>query len=240
METLTASWVLPVTGPPIRDGRVAIDGGRVAWVGRAGDPGEPEGPLRDLGRGILLPGLVNAHCHLELSHLAGLRAGGAGFVPWVESVVASRGRFAEEDVRCATAEALRFLEDRGTVAVGDVSNALAHLDLLAASRLSAVVFLELLAFDPARAEAVLAWADERDGCGSSPAASGARGAARRPCPALGLAGALPPAGRAGRPGGDPPGGVEGRGGVPRRAARENGRPFSNGGASATWPSRRRA
>jgi len=161
METLTASWVLPVTGPPIRDGRVAIDGGRVAWVGRAGDPGEPEGPLRDLGRGILLPGLVNAHCHLELSHLAGLRAGGAGFVPWVESVVASRGRIAEEDVLCATAEALRFLEDRGTVAVGDVSNALAHLDLLAASRLSGVVFLELLAFDPARAEAVLAWADER-------------------------------------------------------------------------------
>ena len=117
--------------------------------------------MRDLGRGVLLPGLVNAHCHLELSHLAGQVPFSAGFVPWVEGVVASRGRFAEEAVRSAAAAAVRSLEERGTVAVGDVSNALGHLDLLAASRLAAVVFLELLAWDPAKAEATLAWADER-------------------------------------------------------------------------------
>lgn len=161
MEILTASWVLPVTAPPLRGGRVAVEGGRVAWIGRRGDPGEPEGRLRDLGPGVLLPGLVNAHCHLELSHLAGLRPGDGGFVPWVESVVASRGRFADEDVRSATASAIRFLEERGTVAVGDVANALGHLDLLAASRLSAVVFLELLAWDPAKAKSVLSWAEGR-------------------------------------------------------------------------------
>jgi aminodeoxyfutalosine deaminase len=161
MEILTASWVLPVTAPPLREGRVAVEGGRVAWVGRAGDPGEPEGRRRDLGRGILLPGLINAHCHLELSHLAGLLPADGGFVPWVEEVVASRGRFVEDDVRSATASAIRFLEERGTVAVGDVSNALGHLDLLSASRLSAVVYLELLAWDPAKAEAVLAFAEQR-------------------------------------------------------------------------------
>jgi cytosine/adenosine deaminase-related metal-dependent hydrolase len=110
---------------------------------------------------VLLPGLVNAHCHLELSHLAGQVPFGPGFVPWVEGVVASRGRFTEEAVRSAAAAAVRSLEDRGTVAVGDVSNTLGHLDALAASRLSAVVFLELLAWDPAKAEATLAWADER-------------------------------------------------------------------------------
>ena len=41
MEILTASWVLPVLGPPLPAGRVAVEGGRVAWVGRAGDAGEP-------------------------------------------------------------------------------------------------------------------------------------------------------------------------------------------------------
>ncbi|HSD67716.1 MAG TPA: amidohydrolase, partial [Vicinamibacteria bacterium] len=87
MEILTAFWVLPIAGPPIRDGRVAVHEGRVAWVGRAGDAGEPGGPVRDLGPGVLLPGLVNAHCHLELSHLAGHLAFGGGFVPWVEGVV---------------------------------------------------------------------------------------------------------------------------------------------------------
>ncbi len=161
MEILTASWVLPIAGEPLRDGRVAVAGGRVAWVGAAGAAGEPEAPVRDLGRGVLMPGLVNAHCHLELSHLAGRVPSGPGFVPWVEGVVASRGRFTDEAVRSATAGAVRSLEERGTVAVGDVSNTLGHLDVLAASRLSAVVFLELLAWDPAKAEATLAWADER-------------------------------------------------------------------------------
>ena len=160
MEILTASWVLPVTGPPLRDGRVAVRDGRVVWVGLEGGPGAPAAPVRDLGPGVLLPGLVNAHCHLELSHLAGACPFGGGFVPWVEGVVASRGRFTDADVRSACAGAIRSLEERGTVAVGDVSNALGHLDLLAASRLSAVVFLELLAWDPARADATLRWAED--------------------------------------------------------------------------------
>ncbi len=157
--TLGASWVLPIDGPPLREGRVAVEGDRVVWVGQDGDPGAPDGPLRDLGPGVLLPGLVNAHCHLKLSHLAGQAPFGEGFVPWVEAVVAARDE--PDEVRQACANAIRFLEERGTVAVGDVSNALRHLDLLAASDLRAVVFLELLAWDPARAEATLSWADEQ-------------------------------------------------------------------------------
>jgi aminodeoxyfutalosine deaminase len=161
MQLLTASWVLPVSAPPLRRGLVAVEAGRVVWLGRESDSGEPDAPRRDLGEGVLLPGLVNAHCHLELSHLAGRIESGGGFVRWIEGVVASRGRFGEEEVRRATATALRFLEEHGTVAVGDVSNGLGHLSLLAASRLAAVVFLELLAWDPARAGATMAWAEER-------------------------------------------------------------------------------
>jgi cytosine/adenosine deaminase-related metal-dependent hydrolase len=157
VESLTARWVLPIAGPPLRDGRVVVEDGRVAWVGRAGAADQPAAPVRELGEGVLLPGLVNAHCHLELSHLRGRLPSGAGFVPWVEALVAARGQAPEAEARTATAEAIAFLQDRGTAAVGDVANALAHLDLLAASRLRAVVFLELLAFDPAKAEATLAW-----------------------------------------------------------------------------------
>jgi cytosine/adenosine deaminase-related metal-dependent hydrolase len=161
MLVVSAGWVLPVSGAPIAGGRVAVESGRVAWVGRAGAPGDPGGPVRDLGPGVLRPGLVNAHCHLELSHLAGEVPFGGGFVAWVEEVVNARGRFGEDQVAEATKAAIRFLEERATVAVGDVSNALAHVGALAGSRLDAVVNLELLAWDPARAEPSLAWAEER-------------------------------------------------------------------------------
>jgi cytosine/adenosine deaminase-related metal-dependent hydrolase len=161
MITFTASWVLPVCGPPIRDGALRVEDGRVRWVGPASESAHDGGELRDLGTGVLLPGLVNAHCHLELSHLAGQLPFDGGFVAWVEALVASRGRFGEEDVRSAAAVAIDFLLERGTVAVGDVANTLVHLPQLAASRLDAVVFMELLAWDPAKAAASFEWAEER-------------------------------------------------------------------------------
>jgi len=156
MELLSAAWIVHGTGPPIRDGLVAVEQGRIAWVGGPEDPRRPAGAVRDLGRGVLLPGLVNAHCHLELSHLAAAREQAAGgFVAWVEALVELRSRTDAADARAGTQAALQELRATGTVAVGDVSNALAHLELLDASGLEAVVFYELLAWDPARADAVL-------------------------------------------------------------------------------------
>ncbi|MET0554509.1 MAG: amidohydrolase family protein [Vicinamibacteria bacterium] len=160
MRVYSCSWVVPVSRPPIAGGRVAVDGGRVVWVGGPGEAGAPAGEAHDLGAGVLLPGLVNAHCHLELSHLAGLdRTVSGGLVPWVEALMAQRGQTDDDGVRAATRKAIRQLESTGTVAVGDVSNVLGHLDLLERSSLRAVVFYELIGFDPARAEAILTGAD---------------------------------------------------------------------------------
>jgi cytosine/adenosine deaminase-related metal-dependent hydrolase len=69
--------------------------------------------------------------------------------------MARRGETDASGVRAATRRAIRQLESTGTVAVGDVSNAMAHLDLLEASHLQAVVFYELIGWDPARAETIL-------------------------------------------------------------------------------------
>jgi cytosine/adenosine deaminase-related metal-dependent hydrolase len=155
----TAGWVCPGDGPPIRDGRVAVRDGRVAWLGAAGDPGQPAGTPRHLGCGVLLPGPVNAHCHVELSHLAGRVDGSRGFTPWVEELVARRAATDPAEARRAAAAAIDGLVARGTAAIGDVSNTLKHLGLLAASGLRSVVFHELLAWDPAAAERALASAD---------------------------------------------------------------------------------
>jgi len=157
----SASWVVPVAAPPIPDGVVAVDDGRITWLGRRGAPDAPPDPATSLGHGVLMPGLVNAHCHLELSHMAGRVPCESGFVPWVEALVSRRERDEPGEVRERTRAAIGALEDTGTVAVGDVSNALGHVDLLQASRLRAVVFYELLGWDPARAEAILEAAGQR-------------------------------------------------------------------------------
>jgi len=159
MIVLRAGWVVPVEGLPLRDACVAVSDGHVEWVGPA--RGSPAGEARDLGPGVLLPGLVNAHCHLELSHLAGRLAGARGFVDWVERLVALRGADPIERVLSRAAAAIAEVEETGTVAVGDVSNTLAHLDLLARSSLRARVFLELIGWDPARAARVMADAQAR-------------------------------------------------------------------------------
>lgn len=67
-----ARWLLPVSEPPIEHGTVAVDGSRIAYVGprAAAPPGRDE----ELGDAILLPGLVNAHCRLELAATRGLLA----------------------------------------------------------------------------------------------------------------------------------------------------------------------
>jgi cytosine/adenosine deaminase-related metal-dependent hydrolase len=157
-ETIGAAWVLPVAAPPIRDGAVVVAGGRLAWVGRRADA---PSLTRDLGPGVLLPGLVNAHCHLELSWLRGRLSGARGFVPWVEHLVEARAAEDLEALRAAADEAIAEAVACGTAAVGDVSNTLAHLDLLEASSLHAVVFHELLGWDPGVADRVFASASAR-------------------------------------------------------------------------------
>src|SRR6266496_1812542 len=154
MIAFQASWVIPVDGPPLRSGVVTVGGGRVRALGRQGTLEAGAQEVHDLGAGVLMPGLVNAHCHLELSHLAGRLAGAAGFVDWVERLVTTRGEDPMDTVRARTAAAIEELERTGTVAVGDVSNALAHLDLLEDSSLRARVFFELIGWDPTAAERV--------------------------------------------------------------------------------------
>jgi len=156
---LRAGWVVPVDRPPRPDAAVAVEDGRVRWVGAASEA--PAGEVRDLGPGVLLPGLVNAHCHLELSHMAGRLGGAAGFVDWVERLVTTRPQDPPDVVRRRASAGIQELEDTGTAGVGDVSNALAHLDLLARSSLRARVFFELIGWDPETAAKVIEGAHSR-------------------------------------------------------------------------------
>src|SRR5437870_1698500 len=84
MISLRARWVFPVDRPPIDGGYVTIDGPRIVAVGKS----PPGGPVQDLGDVALLPGLVNAHTHLEYSQLTQpLGNAGMAFPDWIREVM---------------------------------------------------------------------------------------------------------------------------------------------------------
>jgi cytosine/adenosine deaminase-related metal-dependent hydrolase len=142
-----ATWVLPIAARPIRDGWVAIEDGRVSAVGHSP---RPLPGAHHLGRVALLPGLVNAHTHLELSYLHERVPPCTDFVTWIRAVVAARR--GEPDPHAAhLVEAIREGIDEavrcGTAVVGDISNTLVPFELLARSPLAGVVFYELIRFN---------------------------------------------------------------------------------------------
>ncbi|HEY8412598.1 MAG TPA: hypothetical protein VIK76_14395, partial [Pyrinomonadaceae bacterium] len=69
----SASWVLPVSSAPIEHGAVAVDGPLIVGVGNAAEVALrfPDARVESFGQSVIIPGLVNAHTHLELTALRG-------------------------------------------------------------------------------------------------------------------------------------------------------------------------
>src|SRR4051812_35482779 len=95
--SLTGRWVVPVDGPPLPGGVVVIEGDRIRAVAAAGRADV------DLGNVAILPGLVNAHTHLDLTGLHGQCPPTPDFTAWLRQVIAfRRGRSreqVEQDIR---------------------------------------------------------------------------------------------------------------------------------------------
>jgi aminodeoxyfutalosine deaminase len=141
--------------PAIQDGAVALDGDVVVAVGPRAEVEARHGKAEPLDA-VILPALVNAHLHLELSHMKGWVAGGEGLPSWIQLFVASRPRTREGEPEQAMAMAAEDLVRAGVAAVGDISNTLASLRPLAEARIAGTLFHEVFGFAPERFEASLA------------------------------------------------------------------------------------
>jgi aminodeoxyfutalosine deaminase len=159
-----AAWVLPISGPPIRNGWVDVADGRVLAIGpvavsaqrnpqatiaagsapaASDDGGERQGI--DLGAVAILPGLVNAHTHLELSRLRGRVPPTPEFTDWIRNVMHER-RLVPNEPEAPIAAAIEEALACGTALIGDIGNTPAAVRPLADSRLSALVFSEVIDF----------------------------------------------------------------------------------------------
>jgi cytosine/adenosine deaminase-related metal-dependent hydrolase len=158
----------------IGDGAVAVDRhGELVEVGPASDVvPRHAGAKVERVHGALLPGLVNAHVHLELSALRGQVPGGAGFVPWVEHMLAVRAERGPEQEADAIERAVDELVAFGTVAVGEVTNTLAAVTTLARRGVVGSIFHEVFGVerDSVERRVALLARDVKEQVGSWPSA----------------------------------------------------------------------
>src|SRR6266513_5690226 len=121
-----ARWVLPVSTLAIDDGAIAVAGDRIVSVG----PGatlrkqNPEATVRDLGESAIIPGLVNAHSHLELTAMRGfLKNEESDFFAWLQKLtLARRDRMTVDDLNVSAAWGACEAARAGVTCVADASD----------------------------------------------------------------------------------------------------------------------
>jgi cytosine/adenosine deaminase-related metal-dependent hydrolase len=142
-QVLSADWVLPIDGPPIEHGAVALDDGRIVAVGTQDELGEG---LR-YDDAAIVPGFVNAHAHLEYAVYAGFGDSVDDFAEWIRLHTERKRRIGWEEyvaiARLGAAESLRS----GVTTVGDCSFSGAAAVAVDELGLRGIVYLEVFGAD---------------------------------------------------------------------------------------------
>ncbi|MEZ4951340.1 MAG: amidohydrolase family protein [Saprospiraceae bacterium] len=143
MRKITADYVYPVSSPMIRNGVVVIDeNGKIIDVGQRKDYQESD---LEFFSGAIIPGLVNAHCHLELSHMKGVAKTGTGLLPFLSTVVNFRD-VDQSQIMEAIKNGDQEMQQDGIVAVGDISNKLDTAATKTKSSIRYYTFVEMFDF----------------------------------------------------------------------------------------------
>ena len=157
MPYYRVAWLLPISQPPIRDAWLRTDRGRIVAFGHTRPGDFTADDEIDLGQVAVLPALVNAHTHLELSWMRGRIPETDDFNQWIRTIIELKTRAAEhgESVTRAIAAAIREARGFGTGLVGEVTNTLATSSPLREQGLPGVVFHEVLGFRSEDAASVM-------------------------------------------------------------------------------------
>jgi len=140
----SADWVLPVEGPPIEDGAVAVEDGRIVGVG----PATEFGAGRRFEDAAILPGFVNAHSHLEYAVYAGFGDGLADFSEWISLHIARKRLIGWDDYLAIAELGAAECLASGITTTGDCSYGGAAAVACARLGLRAIVYLEVFGAEP--------------------------------------------------------------------------------------------
>src|SRR2546426_4686879 len=154
MLRIHAGSVHPVTAPPIQDGAVLVDDhGRIAALGPDARVPAPTGIERlEFPDAMLVPGLVNCHTHLELTHLAGKNAE-REFVQWIRAIRALKDATPPDEFSRAAEQGVRDCWAAGVTCVADTGSSAAPLAALARLGARGIYYQEVFGPDPAKCAA---------------------------------------------------------------------------------------
>ena len=117
-----ARTVVTMDGPPIENGAVAVSGNRIVDVGRFDDiKTRNAGNTLDLGEQVLLPGLINAHCHLDYTCLRGKIPPQKSFTEWIRTINAEKATLAPEDYIASINEGFAEAKRFGTTTIANLT-----------------------------------------------------------------------------------------------------------------------
>lgn len=132
-------------GPPIDNGAVALAGDRIVEVGRFEAVRTAQGgEVTDLGEVVLLPGLINAHCHLDFTWLRGKISPERSFADWIRRINAKRRDLSEEDFLASIAEGFAEARRWGTTTIANIESMPQLLRWMPPPPLRTWWFLELI------------------------------------------------------------------------------------------------
>jgi cytosine/adenosine deaminase-related metal-dependent hydrolase len=154
MKSFKADYVFPVYAEPLKNGIVTVDDtGKIISVTDQNSHAESGHPPPEELSGIICPGFVNTHCHLELSHLAGKIPQYTGLIDFIKEILKVRPADSAL-ITGAAQKAEQEMIENGIVAVGDISNNNSTIAIKAKGNLYYHTFVEILGFLPDGAEKI--------------------------------------------------------------------------------------
>ncbi len=162
LKIFAASHLLPVSGPPVEGGAIAVENGMIRAIGPVREIAAAfSAPVEQFPGCAIIPGLVNAHSHLELTHFPswklrkGIDYSPRTYVDWVIQVIKIRRALSRQEREQSVTEGIRISLESGTTAVGEILSDPSLVSCYSGSPLTGRLFLEAIGQDEALCEQVL-------------------------------------------------------------------------------------
>lgn len=144
---ISADWIFPVSAEPISNGIIGLtDDGTITAVLRPEEASKQQLEVSEHYQGALVPGLINTHCHLELSHMKNQLEEKTGLTNFIKGILAFREQ-PESTILAAMQAADQEMYENGIVAVGDISNQLISKEIKLHSKIYYHTFVEVFGFN---------------------------------------------------------------------------------------------